>query len=182
MLSRRWPALSDTAHYIRELFDTSLRNPLGHNANAYDVNVLKELDCLITQRRIHSIHHRNIRSRLNINPHLNLTRSVRAVGIFSTTRTGGMPSLTTNLISSTPALCPWSQNPPRLWSLRDKCHRDHRTLARIVFIQTLNLTVSSLLSLLVATAVIAISSVISNYKVARSVFERPANASFLTPS
>ena len=60
MLSQRWPALSDTAHYIRELIDTTARNPLGHDGNAYDINVLKELDCLITQRRMHSIHHRNI--------------------------------------------------------------------------------------------------------------------------
>ena len=60
MLSPRWPALSDTAHYIRELIDTTSRNPLGHNGNAYDINVLKELDCLVTQRRMHSIHHRNI--------------------------------------------------------------------------------------------------------------------------
>ncbi|SPO01216.1 uncharacterized protein DNG_03963 [Cephalotrichum gorgonifer] len=60
MLAKRWPALSDTAHYNKELIDTSSRNPLGRSGNAYDINVLKELDCLVTQRRIHSIHHRNI--------------------------------------------------------------------------------------------------------------------------
>lgn len=60
LLSTRWPILVDTAHYIRELVDTNLRNPVGHSGSAYDMNVLEELDCLVTQRRLHSIHHRNI--------------------------------------------------------------------------------------------------------------------------
>lgn len=59
-LSSRWPPLSDTASYINELIDTNLRNPLGHNGSHYDMQVLEELDCLVTQRRIHSIRHRNI--------------------------------------------------------------------------------------------------------------------------
>ncbi|EPE04123.1 monocarboxylate transporter [Ophiostoma piceae UAMH 11346] len=59
-LSKRWPALGDTSAYVQELLDTNLRNPLGHSGNAYDMNVLEELDCLVTQRRIHSIYHRNI--------------------------------------------------------------------------------------------------------------------------
>lgn len=40
--------------------ETHLRNPLGQNGSDYDMNVLAELDYLITQRRIHSIYHRNI--------------------------------------------------------------------------------------------------------------------------
>ncbi|UQC89963.1 uncharacterized protein CLUP02_15494 [Colletotrichum lupini] len=59
-LSSRWPPLSDTASYINELIETNLRNPLGHNGSHYDMQVLEELDCLVTQRRIHSIRHRNI--------------------------------------------------------------------------------------------------------------------------
>ncbi|KAK1714208.1 hypothetical protein BDP67DRAFT_618126 [Colletotrichum lupini] len=59
-LSSRWPPLSDTASYINELIDTNLRNPLGYNGSHYDMQVLEELDCLVTQRRIHSIRHRNI--------------------------------------------------------------------------------------------------------------------------
>ncbi|KAK1496572.1 hypothetical protein CTAM01_08210 [Colletotrichum tamarilloi] len=59
-LSSRWPPLYDTASYINELIETNLRNPLGHNGSHYDMQVLEELDCLVTQRRIHSIRHRNI--------------------------------------------------------------------------------------------------------------------------
>ncbi|KAK1712972.1 uncharacterized protein BDZ83DRAFT_92302 [Colletotrichum acutatum] len=59
-LSSRWPPLSDTASYINEIIDTNLRNPLGHNGSHYDMQVLEEIDCLVTQRRIHSISHRNI--------------------------------------------------------------------------------------------------------------------------
>uniref|UniRef100_L2GH87 C6 transcription factor n=1 Tax=Colletotrichum fructicola (strain Nara gc5) TaxID=1213859 RepID=L2GH87_COLFN len=60
LLSSRWPPLADTAAYINELVDTNLRNPVGHSGSAYDMNVLEELDCLVTQRRIHSIRHRNV--------------------------------------------------------------------------------------------------------------------------
>ncbi|KAL2875593.1 hypothetical protein SGCOL_009210 [Colletotrichum sp. CLE4] len=60
ILSSRWPPLADTASYINELIDTKLRNPVGHNGSLYDMQVLEELDCLVTQRRIHSIRHRNI--------------------------------------------------------------------------------------------------------------------------
>ncbi|KAF4816404.1 Positive regulator of purine utilization [Colletotrichum siamense] len=60
LLSSRWPPLADTAAYINELGDTNLRNPVGHSGSAYDMNVLEELDCLVTQRRIHSIRHRNV--------------------------------------------------------------------------------------------------------------------------
>ncbi|KAF3798467.1 putative transcriptional regulatory protein [Colletotrichum gloeosporioides] len=60
LLSSRWPPLADTAAYINELIDTNLRNPVGHSGSAYDMNVLEELDCLVTQRRIHSIRHRNV--------------------------------------------------------------------------------------------------------------------------
>lgn len=59
-LAIRWPAVSDTAHYIRELIDTCLRNPVGHDGTTYDMNVLEELDCLVTQRRVHTLQHRNI--------------------------------------------------------------------------------------------------------------------------
>lgn len=59
-LSRQWPALQDTSAYIQELMETNMRNPPGHSGNAYDMNVLEELDCLVTQRRIHSMYHRNI--------------------------------------------------------------------------------------------------------------------------
>ncbi|KPM38688.1 hypothetical protein AK830_g7887 [Neonectria ditissima] len=59
-LSRRWPALSDTKYYLKQLVDTNLRNPVGNYGSEYDMNVLEELDCLVTQRRIHSIYHRNI--------------------------------------------------------------------------------------------------------------------------
>ncbi|KAK7413363.1 hypothetical protein QQX98_007740 [Neonectria punicea] len=59
-LSRKWPALSDTKHYLKELVDTNLRNPVGNYGSEYDMNVLEELDCLVTQRRIHSIYHRNL--------------------------------------------------------------------------------------------------------------------------
>uniref|UniRef100_A0A8H7K7I6 Zn(2)-C6 fungal-type domain-containing protein n=1 Tax=Bionectria ochroleuca TaxID=29856 RepID=A0A8H7K7I6_BIOOC len=57
-LSERWPATFDTAEYIKELIETSLS--AESQRSAYDLNVLKELDCLVTQRRIHSIYHRNI--------------------------------------------------------------------------------------------------------------------------
>lgn len=60
LLSSRWPPLADTAAYINELGDTNLRNPVGHSGSTYDMNVLEELDCLVTQRRIHSIRHRNV--------------------------------------------------------------------------------------------------------------------------
>ncbi|KXH38219.1 hypothetical protein CSAL01_08777 [Colletotrichum salicis] len=60
ILSSRWPPLADTASYINKLIDTNLRNPVGHNGSHYDMQVLEELDCLVTQRRIHSIRHRNI--------------------------------------------------------------------------------------------------------------------------
>ncbi|KAM5350416.1 hypothetical protein ACJ41O_006921 [Fusarium nematophilum] len=60
ILASRWPALSDTAYYIKELVDTNLRNPLGNLGSDYDMSVLEELDFLVTQRRIHSIYHRNI--------------------------------------------------------------------------------------------------------------------------
>ncbi|KAK2772748.1 C6 transcription factor, partial [Colletotrichum kahawae] len=49
-----------TAAYINELQDTNLRNPIGRHGSTYDMNVLEELDCLVTQRRIHSIRHRNV--------------------------------------------------------------------------------------------------------------------------
>lgn len=45
---------------MRELTDTCLRNPIGHNGTIYDMNVLQELDFLVTQRRVHTLHHRNI--------------------------------------------------------------------------------------------------------------------------
>ncbi|CAH0059088.1 unnamed protein product [Clonostachys solani] len=57
-LSERWPATFDTAKYIKELIETSLS--AESQRSAYDLNVLKELDCLVTQRRIHSVYHRNI--------------------------------------------------------------------------------------------------------------------------
>ncbi|VUC24632.1 unnamed protein product [Clonostachys rosea] len=57
-LSERWPAAFDTAEYVKELIQTSLS--VESQRSAYDLNVLKELDCLVTQRRIHSIYHRNI--------------------------------------------------------------------------------------------------------------------------
>ncbi|KAM0546727.1 hypothetical protein ACHAPJ_010655 [Fusarium lateritium] len=60
LLSSRWPALSDTAKYIRELVDTNLRNPINDLGTEYDMSVLEELDFLVTQRRIHSIYHRNL--------------------------------------------------------------------------------------------------------------------------
>lgn len=40
--------------------ETSLRDQNDSQRSTYDLNVLKELDCLVTQRRIHSIYHRNI--------------------------------------------------------------------------------------------------------------------------
>lgn len=64
MLSVRWPAASDTASYVQELKATILRDisAVGdaHEPSAYDLNLLAELDFLVTQRRIHSIYHRNI--------------------------------------------------------------------------------------------------------------------------
>ncbi|UPL02929.1 hypothetical protein LCI18_013863 [Fusarium solani-melongenae] len=59
-LSIRWPAVADTAHYIRELVDTCRRNQVGQDGSDYDMSVLEELDCLVTQRRVHTIRHRNI--------------------------------------------------------------------------------------------------------------------------
>ncbi|KAJ3546898.1 hypothetical protein NM208_g1784 [Fusarium decemcellulare] len=59
-LSARWPALSDTARYITELVETNLRNPIGNLGSEYDMSVLEELDFLVTQRRVHSIYHRNL--------------------------------------------------------------------------------------------------------------------------
>ncbi|KAF7563755.1 hypothetical protein G7046_g379 [Stylonectria norvegica] len=59
-LSHRWPAIRDTGLYITELVETNLRNPVGNYGSEYDMNVLEELDFLVTQRRIHSIYHRNI--------------------------------------------------------------------------------------------------------------------------
>ncbi|RSL45782.1 hypothetical protein CEP54_014130 [Fusarium duplospermum] len=59
-LSIRWPTVADTAHYIRELVETCLRNQVGQDGSDYDMSVLEELDCLVTQRRVHTIHHRNI--------------------------------------------------------------------------------------------------------------------------
>ncbi|CVK98837.1 uncharacterized protein FMAN_08412 [Fusarium mangiferae] len=60
LLSSRWPALSDTAKYIKELIDTNLRNPINDLGTEYDMSVLEELDFLVTQRRIHSLYHRNL--------------------------------------------------------------------------------------------------------------------------
>lgn len=60
LLSSRWPALSDTSKYIKELVDTNLRNPITDLGTEYDMSVLEELDFLVTQRRIHSIYHRNL--------------------------------------------------------------------------------------------------------------------------
>lgn len=37
-----------------------LRNPLGHPGDRYDMNILEQLDDLITQRRIRSIYHQNV--------------------------------------------------------------------------------------------------------------------------
>ncbi|CAM1508650.1 Fc.00g054980.m01.CDS01 [Cosmosporella sp. VM-42] len=60
MLAQRWPAVHDTSHYLKELIETNLRSPVGNPGSDYDANVLAELDFLVTQRRIHSIYHRNI--------------------------------------------------------------------------------------------------------------------------
>jgi hypothetical protein len=64
VLSVRWPAASDTAFYVQELKATILRDisTVGdtHEPSAYDINLLAELDFLVTQRRIHSIYHQNI--------------------------------------------------------------------------------------------------------------------------
>ncbi|KAF4471294.1 neutral amino acid permease [Fusarium albosuccineum] len=53
-------ALENLSRYITELVETNLRNPIGNLGSEYDMIVLEELDFLVTQRRVHSIYHRNL--------------------------------------------------------------------------------------------------------------------------
>ncbi|KAI1867245.1 uncharacterized protein JN550_007297 [Neoarthrinium moseri] len=62
-LSLRWPAAADTGHYVKLLRDTvlhSLDSVESPARSPYDLNLLAELDFIITQRRIHSVFHRNV--------------------------------------------------------------------------------------------------------------------------
>ncbi|KAF2798705.1 hypothetical protein K505DRAFT_96146 [Melanomma pulvis-pyrius CBS 109.77] len=62
-LSAKWPAATDTGHYVKELKDIIQGNldaePMP-GRSAYDINLIAELDFMVTQRRIHSVYHRNI--------------------------------------------------------------------------------------------------------------------------
>ncbi|KAM0811596.1 putative Fungal-specific transcription factor domain-containing protein [Seiridium cardinale] len=60
MHGKRWPAILDTSHYIQDSMDTCLRDTSGQTGSVYDMSIVEELDYLITQRRVHSVFHRNI--------------------------------------------------------------------------------------------------------------------------
>ncbi|KAK6085182.1 hypothetical protein SCUP515_01000 [Seiridium cupressi] len=60
MHGTRWPAILDTSHYIKDSMDTCLRDTSGRAGSAYDMSIVEELDYLVTQRRVHSVFHRNI--------------------------------------------------------------------------------------------------------------------------
>ncbi|KAH8889048.1 hypothetical protein GQ53DRAFT_808030 [Thozetella sp. PMI_491] len=63
VLSVRWPVAMDTGRYVEDLKETILRTlDLGDDSeqSGYDMDFLGELDFMITQRRIHSVYHRNV--------------------------------------------------------------------------------------------------------------------------
>jgi hypothetical protein len=55
--------VADTAHYVEELKNAVLRDRSAgksYGRSASDTNLLAELDFMVTQRRIHSLYHRNV--------------------------------------------------------------------------------------------------------------------------
>ncbi|KAJ4293363.1 hypothetical protein N0V90_008645 [Kalmusia sp. IMI 367209] len=64
-LSIGWPACADTGIYMNELKDTVFRKiTVGEvsRRSSFDTDLLAELDFMVTQRRIHSVYHRNVQT------------------------------------------------------------------------------------------------------------------------